>query len=342
MREQLIAYALGELDEAECRRIEQVLSESEALRDELEQIVRCLSNDDCPDLDDEVPSDLADRTTAGILSGCWSNAEQLAASSRGSFRAVACFMSPLDMTVALGVLVTIASLLTPALYNSRNHAQRVACTNNLQQLGQLMQMYADGNPRHFFPVVRPNEHAGIFAPRLREADFVRPDLLDDIMLCSSSPLATRLAEEGRAFHVPSMAELSLAKGMWRIELQRTSSGNYGYQAGYLKGNYYLPMKNFGNSKVPVVADAPSVVDNHRVTANHDGKVVNALFQDGSVLSLDSPQVPCSNDPLYFNDQGETAVGTHWNDAVVLPSGTAPVLETRPMPEPVHRIFLHIR
>ncbi len=265
MREELIAYALGELDEEECQRLELALAENEVLRDELQQVERCLGDVECTDLDDEVPSNLADRTTAGIFSACLSESQHDLATSQQGFRAASCFMSPMDMTVAIGVLITVGSLFMPALYGSRNQSQRISCANNLQQLGQLMQMYANENSAGFFPVVRPNEHAGIFAPRLREADLVRPDVLDSLMLCSSSPLAARLAEQGRSFHVPSMAELSLAKGMWRVELQRTSSGDYGYQPGYVKGKYYLPMKNFDNSKVPVVADAPSLVDNRRIT-----------------------------------------------------------------------------
>ncbi len=346
MREDLIAYALGELDDAECQRIEDALASDATLREELEQIKACLADNDCSEVEDELPPDLADRTTAGILSGCLSDSQELdeqdyQPASAAEFGPASRLLSPMDMTVALGVLIAVGSLLFPAVYGSRNRAQQTTCANNLQQLGQLLHMYAEKN-HGFYPIVRPNEHAGIFASRLREADFVRPDMLDDILVCPSSPLAERLAEEQRSFHVPSLAETLLSKGMLNEELRRTSSGSYGYQPGYVKGIYYMPMKNQQHSQVPVVADAPSLATNHYLSDNHGGGVVNTLFQNGTVLTLTSPQVPCSNDWLYFNDEGQPAVGTQWNDAVVLPSGATPGVGIRPMPEAVYRIFIRVR
>lgn len=321
MREDLIAYALGELDTEQQRRIEQALAENEALRDELQQIERCLGDIDCDEpADDDVPIGLADRTTAGIFSGCWNGRESAKQSSSSlGFSAVSCIMSPVDMVVAIGVLITIGSLLAPALYNTRNQSQRISCANNLRQLGELITLYSERYDG-YFPLVRPNEHVGIFASRLREADFVRSDLLDQAMICPGSPLAEQLAEQGRRFHVPSMAELSLATGMLREELQRTTSGSYGYQVGYLNQGYYVPASNHSNSLVPVIADAPSRLANHRASANHDGNGINALMQDGSVLTLSSPRLPCSNDFLFLNAAGEPAPGNQWNDGVILSSG----------------------
>ena len=70
MREDLIAYALDELDDVDRQKVEELLASDPDLRAELDQIQCCLQGfeeDDCEC--EDMPSDLADRTTAGILSG---------------------------------------------------------------------------------------------------------------------------------------------------------------------------------------------------------------------------------------------------------------------------------
>jgi len=347
MREDLIAYALGELNDAERDRVEQLLADDEQLRSELEQIKCCLADveavDDTPA--DEVPGiprGLADRTADGILHRCQAG-DRSHGTTRGSLGLAATghLLSPVDMTVAIGVLLTVGSLLLPALYGSRNQAQGLSCTNNLRELGQALIAYSHEH-RNFFPFVRPDEHAGIYAPRLREAGLIDPATLDQHLVCPASPLAEQLAEENRQFHVPSQAELSLAKGMWRVELQRSCGGSYGYQVGYLKGRHYLPVKNRNHSLVPILADTASIADNNRVGANHSGNTVNVLFQNGSVHKLRGCQVPCADDHLFLNQRGEPAAGLTWHDAVVLPSGQTPGVEPQQMPEHLYYLYLRWR
>lgn len=344
MREDLIAYALGELDDDDHARVEAALAADPELREELEQVRECLGCDDSQPKN-PIPRGLAARTTAGICSGEITEPEepQPQRSAVASFAANSGFISPMDMTVAIGILITLGSLLTPALYSSRNEAQLLACSNNLKNLGQTLTLYAkdfDG----YYPVVRPDEHAGIFASRLREREYVAPEELDRMFVCPSSPLAEQMARDNTEYHVPTLAELSLAKGPWLTQLQRNSSGSYGYQVGYVKGNHYLPASRHGHSMVPVLADAPSIESNYYATDNHGGKVVNTLFQDGSVRALSSAMVPGVNDHLFVNRDGQPQLSTSWRDAVVLPSGAMPGLNfpAQQMPDPVYRIFFRVQ
>ena len=338
MREDLIAYALGELDENQRQRVEELLDSDPVMREELAQIKSCLGHTDEEQGESNgVPRGLADRTTAGILSGCHnSNSAETVGSEFGAMKAI---MSPLDMTVAMGILITIGSLLFPALYSGRNQSQQLSCVNNLRQLGTLMTQYSDGN-RGYYPVVHPYEHAGIFAPRLREADLISSCELDRLMVCPASPLAERLAEASETFHVPSLTDVSLADGQWLVELKRYSSGSYGYQPGHVRGNFYFPAKNLANSMVPVLSDAPSRVQNFRSTDNHGGNRVNVLFQDGTVRTLSQPLVPRGRDHLFLNAQGRPSVSSQWNDAVVLPSEFTPGVQfpVQPMPQAVYRFI----
>lgn len=344
MREDLISYALGELDGTDHARVEAALAADPELREELEQVRECLGCD-ATQPRNPIPRGLADRTTAGICSGTITEAEKPKApqSMVASFASNSGFISPMDMTVAIGILLTLGSLLTPALYGSRDQSHRMSCSNNLRQLGQVLTMYTNDN-RGYYPVVRPEEHAGIFASRLREADYVAADELDRAFVCPGSQLAEQLERDHTEYHVPTLAELSLAKDMWLTQLQRTSSGSYGYQVGYVKGTFYLPAKNRRNCLVPVLADTPSMEANYYDGANHGGAVVNTLFQDGSVRALSSPLVPGVNDHLFVNMDGKPQLSTNWRDAVVLPSGATPGLNfpSQQMPDPVYRIFFRVQ
>lgn len=339
MREDLIAYALGELDDDERERIEQALADDADLRDELEHLRRCLGQtEECQEAQ-RLPRGLADRTLAGCLEA--ESAETPAAGSLG-LSAASGFMSPLDMTVAVGILFTIGSLLAPALYANRNTAGERVCANNLRSIGKLMQQYSQEH-NSYYPLVRPYEHVGIFASRLREADYMPATDFDQLFVCPASPLAEQLAAEGRDFHVPSLGELGMAQGRLLTELKRTSSGSYGYQPGYYRYHHYQPARNHDNVMVPVMADAPSILSNYRTGANHDGSTVNVLFQDGCVRTLASPEVPRVNDHLFFNKDGQPVLGRQWNDAVIQPSHAVPgsAFEQLQMPEMVYRFWIRI-
>ena len=341
MREDLIAYALGELDDDDRLRIEQALAEDPELRDELEQVRDCLGDPQCGKPTNPIPRGLADRTTASVLAGCAESEEEEYRPM--GIAAATGFMTPMDMTVALGILLAVGSLLTPALYSARNHSQQINCTNNLRQLGGLLTQYSEEH-RGYYPVVRPDEHVGIFATRLREADYMQGEAFDQLFVCPDSPVAEQIERSGHGFHVPTMAELAVAKGNWLTELKQMSAGSYAYQPGYVRGKCYLPARNRRNCLVPVLADEPSMVENYQTGANHGGNIVNTLFQDGSVRSLEAPMVPRVNDHLFINNQGEPTLSDTWNDAVVLRSGVTPRTHfpTQQMPEPVYRIFFKLQ
>jgi len=341
MCEDLIAYALGELDEADRQRVEQALANDADLRAEIEQIEQCLAGD-CPDEPTPygMPRGLADRTVKEVTACCDEAGNAALVPSSRDFAAGLSLMSPVDMTVAISVLLTVGSMLLPALYSGRNATQRITCQNNLHNLHTLTELYAREH-RGFFPVVRPNEHAGIFATRLLESDFTARDEFEQYLLCGASPLADELAQQGRTFSVPSRADLSIANGMWLLELKRTSSGSYGYQVGYLKDGLYLPARRRNSRMIPLLADAPSMVDNNLRTANHGGKLTNVLWQDGSVTSESTCTVSGRHDHLYTNANGDAAAGISWDDAVLLSGGERPVADAEPqLPETIIRLFFN--
>lgn len=368
MREELTAYLLGQLRLSKREALELRLRRDSSLREELRRLRHSLKLDSAnPEGGDQVESQgpaaadaqptepappqlgLAERTlrgirlssidslnnaegAAGIYSDSYSDGvddEEAFADGDSSSPRRSDF-SLVDTLVSVGVVSAVAMMLLPAMLESREASRRTACQDNQRQLGIALVEYAD---RHagYYPHIRPDENAGMFAVRLAQGGGIDLAELQRMLVCASSPLAHEIAARSVDFEVPTPTELVTANDQTREMLLGLMGGSYAYRLGYWNDGRYQMLRRgrladrpgFGRS-APLLADAP-VADNGFRSVNHGGCGQNVLFEDCSVRYLNDCWAPGRDDHLFLNQANLPAAGFGWSDIVLGGSAVTPGL-----------------
>lgn len=317
MRDLLVRYLLGELDEVQQLELEERLRSSPELQRELARLRACFSAADGNESSAvEPPSGLAERTIADVLCGedaaesklpvCTSAVEPPAYTPKWSMA---------DLTVAGGVFLAIAMLFVPALQDSRDSARRRDCQNNLRELGVLLTHYADEH-NGYVPRVAPNDNAGVFAVRLVDEGYIKAPDLARLLVCPSSPFAKEVRTRQLVFEIPNGAQLRIMHGTKLAIIRQSMGGSYAYRLGYVDGNRYYDIRDEGQARSPLMADAPSFQLAGFMSANHRGCGQNVLYQDQSVRYQTSCLVPGMQDHLFLNSAGIPAAGRGPYDSVL--------------------------
>ena len=357
MREDLLGYLLGALDEAERAKVQAALESDPELAAEcahLEQVIAPLSEDEAWI---EPPGRLAERTIAFVEAAAENevaatNADReilkrqmvldallVDASVTDESKRKRATDKPLalsavrkaelgsarrwtlaDAAVAASICIVAAMLFFPAIAHSQRQAAISQCQNKLHQLSKALFSYSDRQGH--FPFVPASGNlgvAGIYAPILKESGHIESD---SEFLCPSSTLA----EEVNKFAVPSIAELEQQSGKELLTSHRKMGGSFGYAFGYDEdGKGYRANINHNRERFALLADAPSLHLKDRQSANHGGCGQNVLFEDGHAQYLNQCRADDVNDNVYLSDRGYVEAGRHWNDAVIGNSWALPVL-----------------
>lgn len=312
MREQLVGYVLGALDDDERRDVEAVLAAERgaALRRDLERVrlaVAPLAHDRAIET---APAGLAARTLAFV-----------AAHDTGQVRGVIRPLSPaadeprprgrvwLDRALMAATALAACVLVLPLVRQAVDDARERRQERNLQHLSTALQGYAESHG--FFPTPPgegPLSRAGLFAPTLVSEERLLAD--DGTLIVPGSPLSKR-----RGYRVPTLAELEAAVGTPRFEeLVPDMSGDYGYTLGHRDAAGVLqPNLNRRRFDHPLVADDPD--HTNEKTDNHPEGILHVLFEDGRVARL-KPDDAHRGDHLFRNHEGEVAAGVDVDDAVI--------------------------
>jgi hypothetical protein len=317
VREQLLGYLLGALEEDEHREVKARLLASPQLQQELAHLRETLR----PLAADRVvppPQGLWQRTCRLV---------EIAASAipvnRSTPRAAVSLptrrWSLRDALTAAVVLLATCCVLFPAVQRSRFQAGVTACQNHLGQLGMALLHYGENHGGHFpqAPQEGNDAFAGMYSVMLRDHGLL-PD--PRIILCPAVA-----SSRGEPLYVPSLCELQQARERRLVELRRSMTGDYGYTLGVMVNGRCVPVRNQGRTIFAIMADTPSLALDGLPSANHGGLGQNVLFEYGNVRFLRSGEPLLGTDYLFLNDAWRVAPGTHPDDSVIAPCHARPML-----------------
>lgn len=318
MREQLVGYLFGALDDAESLRVEMALADpatGPALRRDLDALrvaVQPLARDRdaCPP-----PPGLAGRTLRFIATQAPS---RHAAPARPAPRPVMpaererSSVGPrawLDRAILAASALAACILVAPLLLESIAAARSRRAERNLQQVSGALQGFAESHRMYPTPPeAGPLSRAGLYAPTLVSEHRLVAD--DGTVLVPDTELARR-----GDFRVPTLDELQAAVGTPRFEdMVRTMGGDYGYTLGHRDASGALqPNRNQRRTHHPLMADAPDHSDER--SDNHPEGMHFILFEDGHVERMTADGLH-RDDHLYRNHDGKVAAGKDAEDAVI--------------------------
>jgi len=333
MRDELLAYLLNDLDPEQRQRIEARLESDPIWQRELERLhsyIKAAENT-TSETDELPPSDLVDSTCSfvkratgqgetdpTVLPAALSESHDAAAHSKR--------WSLVDMAVAAGILLTIGTLLLPALRESRDSARRLQCQENLRGLGTALASYAQRFQGKLPPIQR-NENVGMFVVKLADHGFLTREQLARLLACPSTQLAADIFSGDVVLRVPTQQELRAATKTERESLRKNMAGSFAYRIGYVdpQGKYHQ-VQFVGRSNAPMMADAPSFSIVGFQSANHGGCGQNVLYQDLSVRYVQQCTQTDNEDHLYLNEDDQHAAGRHEHDIVLGRSEIRPLLD----------------
>jgi len=320
-REQLLGYLLGALEPAEMAAVELELENDPQLRKDLAAIEAAMFPLGFPEREDEAaaeepPTGLIARTCEFVddaKSDLVSRpmpakiAASMSESSAGDVRRIRWA----DVIVTASVCLAAVSLIFPAIWTMREHAQVAVCRDNLQHLGISLADYAGRSSDGRIPLVPASGNrstAGIYAALLQDRG-----LLEDSawLICPGS----ELAEDMNSFRVATLVEIDRATGETLARLQRRLGGSYGFNIGFIEDGVYKAPKHEGRAYYCLMSDAPATFRPERMTRNHGGRGQNMLHEDCSVRWVVHPCRDLCDDP-YLNRSGIVAAGVDCTDVVL--------------------------
>lgn len=333
-REQLLGYLLGALEESERKSVETRLEKDPELVRELARLRERLHLLWVAQSDFLPPPGLAARTCRLVASQARpSSAGGPGAESRHPRPAVpeaepvnlgpptggwGNYSGWLDVTVAVGLLLTVFLLVFPAIQDSRFNARLTTCQEHLRRLGLALTQYSEQHVGYFPPVYDQGKlaGAGIYAPILWSYGLVEDPRL---FVCPGSPLADR-----GEFRVPLLEELLAAQpGVELAQLRGKMGGSFGYSLGFFEDGRFYSTRNLRRPYFALMADAPSLFPAGYQSLNHDGRGQNVLFEDLRIVFYRTSRPHARADDVFVNEMNLVAAGRNPRDSVIGSSAAVP-------------------
>jgi prepilin-type processing-associated H-X9-DG protein len=352
MRELLLAYLFGQLGLREREQVERALAERPRLREELRRLQECLlaegqehEGDEKTDLV-EPPADLVKRTCDRIAelvrceeAGGYTNSPGDAEGRRPSEGMSAPWArfsdrnccSVAELTGAICVTVVMATLIVPAIHDSRVYARRDQCQDQLRQIILGINSFASSNAGAipWVPDVGKDAFAGIFPVLLADGHYVDRQQLGQLLVCPATIRAGEWRQEGyllRLF-IPTHEQVMAASERSLAALRKRLAGSYAYRFGYVNDyGRYCEWRLDNSPHSAILSDAPGLSRLGFQSSNHGGCGQNVAYADGHVEFIIRPACGAGRDHLFLNDAGVRAAAIGENDSVLGRSDANPAVE----------------
>lgn len=323
LRELLLGYQLGVLDDHEEQLVARRLEHDPAWRRELARLRRELAPLEAGRRDYEPPPGLAAETCRFVFASAGNNLPPKPAKPLPGLSPIRAYpgwierIHRADVAVAAAVAVVLMAMLAPALLSNRFHARLIACQDNLRELGHAMTRYSQVHQDLFpaLPAAGALRTPGVFAPILVQAGLLRERTR---LLCPGAMPPP--ASSAKLYSIDELQQLPAAT---LEQLRPTLGGSYGYHPGHLEQGQYRPTRNLRRSYFALMADAPSLSAASHLSLNHDGRGQNVLFEDEHVCFLTTACAPEINDDFFVNAEGRLDLGVHREDSAILPAAFSP-------------------
>ncbi len=314
----LIDAVFGQLDDGRRADFDREATTDPALADRLDRLRRAVATlvDDGEDLDP--PPGLAGRTLAFVADRAAAPATIEFAPRRLPFRWT-------DAAVAAGILLAGLITLVPAVVRQRQRMAQAGCSNNLLQVGQALNQYADAHGVYPYAAPdSPGSYVGSFGNLLQDAGY----LPDGAAL--SCPTTTRPANL-RPANLPAFREICEQERRQPGSGRAAIATDYAYHLGYRDGRGRpgpVSARNGNSPYVPILADAPPHREEPRGAGqilvgnspSHGGGGQNVLFSDLHAAWRRNRWISDQDHDLYLNEQDRPVAGLHSGDSVLAPGG----------------------
>jgi hypothetical protein len=342
MHEDLLGYLLGALEPHEMRRVAQLLRDDPVARERLAEIERSLKPlEESYKPVEPPPADLVSKTLANLPPQSESIIDQQASPSpltlapmQGGVDAPRnATVTWIDWVAGTTAVAVILGLLLPSMAQGRFESRKIACQDQLRQIGTALTQFVYRNQQERLPAVAETgseAFAGVYAVRLNEFGLMTDP---SIRWCPSlDQPAQDDAEMARINELGSIQDLHRASPVQLLDIQQFAGGHYAYNLGVIEQNHLTSPRYGARASFAVMSDAPleTVTDRSALTARvgHSGIGINVLFEDGRVRFIPLPSLESLPDHPLFNHRGEVEAGVNVDDASLAPSSRPPFVNVR--------------